>query len=170
MQYSQPLPLNLLTKDLDKEGNESNLDKEDLMCQSDSSVSESGKKMKSVKSIDLRNRSDVKNKTAIRIVRAYYRNLFKINRKKVMKQRLINTKLSKVFASMKSLLCEIFAEGVVDNDLVYYLIGILTFKPIHILPVSKQVKDEIKDFLSCVRGYSMKKFHQTFKSKSLVTL
>ena len=71
---------------------------------------------------------------------------------------------------MKHSLLEILVEDEVNDDLVYYLIGILTFKPVHMLPWDKNLKAEINDFLSWVRGYSKMRFYQVFKSKSLVIL
>lgn len=157
-------------------GRDTEQGKEELNCvdqlehNSHASISESSEVIQTVKSNNLRNRDDVKNKSAIRLVRTHYRRLFKTQHKKIVKQRIVNCKLNVMFANMKRFLCQILSEDKVDNDLVYYLIGILTFKPVHMLPVSKEIKGEVNDFLTCVRGYSMKKFNQALKSKSLLVL
>jgi len=111
-------------------------------------------------------RTDVKYKAAIRLVRRYYRNLFKAKNQNIVKKRYANWEVEDLFDHMKRTLQGRIPEELITEDLVYYAIGILNLRKVEDLPCSTKVKEHLQDFLSCVRNFSKIKYVKSFKSEN----
>jgi translation initiation factor RLI1 len=115
-------------------------------------------------------RDDVVLKSAIRSFRKYFRNQYKNKFKKLVKKRYVNCKPKEIYDSVFSLLQNTFEMQNLDEDMVYYLVGILNLRPINHLSCRMIIKKEVTDFLACVRSFSIYKFLKIFESDCLKVL
>ena len=115
-------------------------------------------------------REDVVLKAAIRSFRKFFRESYKAKFKKLVKKRYVNCKPREIYDSVFSLLQETFGMQNLDEDMVYYLIGILNLRPINHLSCRAIIKKEVTDFLACVRTFSNNRFLRIFDSDCLRVL
>ena len=119
--------------------------------------------IKQTKAINKR-RSDVQYKASIRLVRRYYKDLFKAKNQKIVKKRYINCQVEDIYENMKKTLQGRIPQEFITEDLIYYTIGILNLREVNDLPCSPEVRIEIEKLLSCVRNFSKFKYVKAFKS------
>jgi translation initiation factor RLI1 len=115
-------------------------------------------------------REDVVLKSAIRSFRKFFKNHYKNEFKKLVKKRYVNCKPKEIYDSVFSLIQDTFGMQDFDEDMVYYLIGILNLRPINHLSCRMIIKKEVADFLVCVRRFSISKFLKIFESDCLKIL
>ena len=75
-------------------------------------------------------RKDVQLKHAIRGLRKYFRTQFKTHSTGLTRRRYINCKPKEIFSGVKHLLQSVLKIQSFDEDLVFYLMGILNVRPI----------------------------------------
>jgi hypothetical protein len=115
-------------------------------------------------------REDIVLKSAIRCFRKFFKNHYKNEFKKLVKKRYVNCKPKEIYDSVFSLIQNTFGMQEIDEDMVYYLIGILNLRPINHLSCRMIIKKEVADFLVCVRRFSISKFLKIFESDCLKIL
>jgi hypothetical protein len=115
-------------------------------------------------------REDIVLKSAIRSLRKYFRNHYKNEFKNLVKKRYVNCKPKEIYYSVFSLLQNTFGLQDLEEEMVYYLIGILNLRPINHLLCRTIIKKEVTEFLACVRNFSNNRFSKIFKSDCLNVL
>ncbi|CAI2382405.1 unnamed protein product [Moneuplotes crassus] len=115
-------------------------------------------------------RKDVLQKPLLRMVRRYFRDIFKSQNTKIVRKRYINCRAKEISLCMKHLLSELFPQLEITEDLIYYTMGILNLRTIQRLSCSRSVKDEISDFQLCCKKFSQKRLTKAMQSKSLRVL
>ena len=149
--------------DADKEVKSEN-QKEEISLYEPSSPSHSRKSKGSSR------RRDVENKASIRLIRRFYRDLFKSHNKSIVRRRYTNCKIKQIYYNMYKTLENKIPEELLTEDLVYFTIGILTLKESSKLRCTKEVKEDITDFLNCVRNYTKIRYLSILKSPKVKTL
>ena len=123
--------------------------------------------MRSEFKYSLSSREDVLNKGAIRVIRKYYRDKFKNQNKNIVKKRIVNCKSKDIIEATEALCKDLFPTELWTTDLHYYIAGILKLKGTSYMHRwSNQVKEEINQFLDCVRMYSKAKFRSLLHSQN----
>ena len=117
---------------------------------------------------DFSKRHDVRNKSAIRLFRKYYLNLFKKMNQKFVRMRFWNVKWKDFVIAIEKLLLDVFQ--IQDRDIVYYLLGVLKFKDMRRINWGTEIKREIKEFQDWVTNYTKAKFLNVLKSNCFQTL
>ncbi|CAI2376019.1 unnamed protein product [Moneuplotes crassus] len=115
-------------------------------------------------------RKDVRLKPLLRMVRKYFRDIFKSQNAKIVRKRYINCRANEISLCMEALLAELFPQLEITEDLIYYTMGILNLRTIQRLSCNQSVKDEISDFQLCCKKFSQKRLTKAMQSKSLKVL
>jgi hypothetical protein len=115
-------------------------------------------------------RKDVHLKHAIRAVRKHFHHQFKTHSAGMTRKRYINWRPREILERVKNLLQNILKISDYDEDLSFYLMGILNVRPITYLVWKKEIKNEVAEFLIWVKAFSKLRFLQIFKSDCLKKL
>ena len=78
--------------------------------------------------------SDVKYKAAIRLVRRFYREMFKTQNKNLVRIRYTNCNFKQIYSQMKQTLKGRIPEEDLTKDLIYFILGILKLSKNRNLP------------------------------------
>ena len=109
-------------------------------------------------------RKDVKYKASIRFIRRFYRDLFKTHNKSIVRRRYTNCKIKDIYYTMYKTLENKVPEELLTEDVVYFTIGILSLKETSKLRCTTEVKEDISNFLTCVRNYTKIGYFSVLKS------
>ncbi|CAI2383169.1 unnamed protein product [Moneuplotes crassus] len=115
-------------------------------------------------------RSDVEFKAALRLIKRFFKNVFKSKNTEIIRRRYINCDMEEVQSQMKILLCEIFPQEELTEELVNYTIGVVNPKWGSRLDCSKEAHDEISKFHTCCQTFSKKKFSALLESQNFRVL
>ncbi|CAI2386309.1 unnamed protein product [Moneuplotes crassus] len=115
-------------------------------------------------------RKDVAYKTAIRILKRFFKNTYKSQNRDINERDHKMLSIEDICTRMQSLLASFIPQELLTQDLVYYTIGITGIKSIPNIPSMLAIQKEVTDFKSCAQAFSMKKFEKTLSSESFITL
>ncbi|CAI2362054.1 unnamed protein product [Moneuplotes crassus] len=101
-------------------------------------------------------RGDMEVKKAFRLIRKFYKNLFKSNNSEIVRKRYTNCDSSQLFLGMRNMLQTIMPDDLITDDIVHYTIGILGIIKKHKLECSEALKQEVADFLETSRHFTIK--------------
>ncbi|CAI2375283.1 unnamed protein product [Moneuplotes crassus] len=124
----------------------------------------------SIKGMTNSNRRDVAYKSAIRLLRKFYRDLFKTQNPDVVQKTYLKCTLQEVYEKVHVMLTALIPQENLTNDLVYYTIGMVGIKKASELPCSWAIKTQITAFQRCTRQFSRVRFDNALESESLRTL
>ncbi|CAI2379966.1 unnamed protein product [Moneuplotes crassus] len=115
-------------------------------------------------------RKDIQQKTPLRFLRRYFRDLFKQNNPKIVRKRYVHSRTRFIFARVKILLKDVCGIQDTDDQLVYFVIGIIDLRKPSKLTCLPETKEAISDFLVCIRRFSQRRFFKAIQSRCLYTL
>jgi superfamily II RNA helicase len=115
-------------------------------------------------------RPDIKLKYSIRALRKYFRDQFRTHHAKLINKRIVNCTPKEIYNAVSDLLTNVLEFPDCDKDTIFYLIGILDLKQVNRMSCTQIIKNEVNEFLDCVRVFSKGKFKRIFKSKTLCKL
>ncbi|CAI2382833.1 unnamed protein product [Moneuplotes crassus] len=115
-------------------------------------------------------RFDIEMKRALRLLKKFYKKLFKSDNYKIVQRRYVNCDTYRVSISMKSMLLSIFPQELVTDDLAYYTIGILGIKKPSEFHCREQTRREIKEFRKTINRFTQKQLLIAMQSDSLKVL
>ncbi len=75
-------------------------------------------------------REDVIYKASIRMMRKFYRDLFKKENRRIVRKRYVNCRPSQIFQKLKSTLSDKIPEAQLTKEVVYFTMGITNLKKI----------------------------------------
>ncbi|CAI2359710.1 unnamed protein product [Moneuplotes crassus] len=115
-------------------------------------------------------RKDVKLKTALRLVKRLFKNIFKFKNHELVEKRFVNCEMDEVCDSMRAMLAEIFDANDLTDDLLYYTIGIVNPKWKARLDCGPELKTQIGMFHRCCQTFSMQRIRKLLKCRNFRTL
>ncbi|CAI2369717.1 unnamed protein product [Moneuplotes crassus] len=124
----------------------------------------------SIKGMTSSNRRDVAYKSAIRLLRTFYRNLFKIQNPDIVQKTYQKSTLEHVYERVHAMLAELIPPESFTRDLVYYTIGMVGIKKASELPCCWGIKTQITTFQRCTKKFSRIRFDNALESENLRTL
>lgn len=93
-------------------------------------------------------RRDVKYKSAIRLLRRFYKNSFKAQNRDLFNKRFYKCTAEYIYERVQDMLAELIPQQDLTEDLVHYTIGIIGIKKAPKLPCCMFVKNQIAAFQS----------------------
>ncbi|CAI2385976.1 unnamed protein product [Moneuplotes crassus] len=115
-------------------------------------------------------RKDVEYKTALRLLKRFFKNSYKSQSRDISDKMHRKLSIEDIYVRMKVLLSSFVPQEFLTEDLIYYTIGITCIKNITNSSCQKTIKNEVAAFQNCVHAFSRKKFKNALASDSLVTL
>ncbi|CAI2383489.1 unnamed protein product [Moneuplotes crassus] len=110
------------------------------------------------------------NKSTVRSLRKFFKDLFKKNNQNLIRKRYSNCTVSQLYAGVKKSLALVIPSDSENEDLIYFTMGIIDLKKVSRLPCKPVIKNEIDNFLKTTRVYSRKKLSRALESESFRTL
>ena len=99
-------------------------------------------------------RNDIAHKSLLRQIRKYYSTMFRQNNRKIIKSRFRNVKTNEALEAVKATFGSEFNLDGINNDLWFYLVGVIKVKNIHRITWSDNAKNEAFQFLDWWREFS----------------
>ncbi|CAI2363510.1 unnamed protein product [Moneuplotes crassus] len=124
----------------------------------------------SIKSMTSSNRRDVAYKSAIRLLRKFYRDIFKTQNPDIIQKTYQKSTLEHVYERVHAMMAELIPPESFTRDLVYYTIGMVGIKKASELPCCWAIKTQITTFQRCTRQFSRTRFDNALESENLKTL
>ena len=90
-------------------------------------------------------RKDIAQKSSIRFIRRYYKNIFKYQNLEVVRRRYVNCSANHLYPRMKMILTGMFSEGRVTDELIYFTMAVTGLKRESEIPCSASIKREIRE-------------------------
>ena len=87
-------------------------------------------------------RNDIAHKSLLRQIRKYYSTMFRQNNRKIIKSRFRNVKTNEALEAVKATFGSEFNLDGINNDLWFYLVGVIKVKNIHRITWSDNAKNE----------------------------
>ncbi|CAI2371634.1 unnamed protein product [Moneuplotes crassus] len=115
-------------------------------------------------------RGDAEMKKALRFIKMSLKKLFKSMNEKVIQKRYVNCSSREIFQTMKLTLQSVIPKEFLEDDLVYYTVGILNIKKPSQLVCKQKVKREISDFIQTSNNFTYKRLKRAMQSFSLRAL
>ncbi|CAI2385046.1 unnamed protein product [Moneuplotes crassus] len=125
---------------------------------------------KSSRSMKASKRRDVAYKSAIRLLRRFFKNTFKQKNKDIVKRRYYNCTMEYIYARVYDMLEELIPQEDLTKELVYYTIGIIDIRKDSESSYSNAIKRQITALKDCRQQFSRSRFNKAFMSKSLRAL
>ncbi|CAI2363683.1 unnamed protein product [Moneuplotes crassus] len=124
----------------------------------------------SIKDLTSSNRRDVAYKSAIRLLRKFYRDLFKTQNPEIVQKTYLKCTLQEVYERVHAMLAELIPLESFTEDLIYYTIGIIGIKKAPELTCRLDIKNQVTAFQRCTRQFSRIRFENALESENLRTL
>ncbi|CAI2374185.1 unnamed protein product [Moneuplotes crassus] len=115
-------------------------------------------------------RRDVAYKSALRLVKRYFKNTYKNHILDISEKRQKTLSIDAVCTMMHNILSSLIPYEFLTMDLAYYTIGITGIRNTSALPCSSLIQNEISSFQVCASTFSQQKFLRALDSESLITL
>ncbi|CAI2379974.1 unnamed protein product [Moneuplotes crassus] len=115
-------------------------------------------------------RKDIEYKFILRLLRKFYKNLFKQDHSRIVARRFINCRIHEVLPKVRATLQGRISEALITDRLITFTIGMIGLKKPTDLDCSDSLKSEVANFLECLRSFSHDKIQKALHSTSLRVL
>ncbi|CAI2362559.1 unnamed protein product [Moneuplotes crassus] len=124
----------------------------------------------SIKNLTSSNRRDVAYKSAIRLLRKFYRDLFKAKNPDIVQKTYLKCTLEQVYERVHIMLAGLIPPESFTEDLIHYTIGMIGIKKAPELECCCDTKNQVIAFHRCARQFSRIKFENALESENLRAL
>ncbi|CAI2387441.1 unnamed protein product [Moneuplotes crassus] len=105
-------------------------------------------------------------KSILRSMKRFYATLFKRNNTHILRKRYSNCTTNQLHEGLRNTLELVIPQHLVDDNLIYFTMGIINLRKVSKLPCSSEIKTEILNFLEPTRVFSHTKLQKALQSVS----